>query len=235
MVRQKNIITIDGPSGTGKSSVAKAVAEQVGYRYLDTGAMYRAFTLAVMENGVTVDPPDENEIGKMIEEKCLALDPDGRVLLYGKMIDERIRSDEVTRNVSAVAALTPVRTYLVGLQRQFGERTDVVAEGRDLGSVVYPDAAYKFYLDASPEERARRRANQIANKQSATRTDADETNDSNTASEEKILADQERRDRIDSSRTCSPLVETEEMIRIDTTNISRQEVQALILKYIQDN
>jgi len=233
MVRQKNIITIDGPSGTGKSSVAKAVASRLGYRYLDTGAMYRALTLAAVEKGCSLHPPDVAEISRLVEQKCLTLDQEGKVHLFGKPVDARIRSDAVTGAVSNVAALEFVRSHLVHLQRCFAEHGNVVAEGRDLGSVVYPDAAFKFYLDASPEERARRRAKQVSGTADAEPGAVSKPDiRSGTVDEKTILADQERRDRIDSSRSCSPLIETNEMIRIDTTDMTEEEVKELIIDHV---
>ncbi|MFH2001647.1 MAG: (d)CMP kinase [Planctomycetota bacterium] len=228
MLRKKNIITIDGPSGTGKSSVAKTVALKLNYLYLDTGSMYRAVTLAALDNGYKLDPPDENGINSLLAQNCLTLDEDGRVLLFGKPVDHRIRSDAVTRAVSGVAALVQVRSHLVRLQRAFAEKENVVAEGRDLGSVVYPEAAFKFYLDASPEERARRRAKQVSRGLQAGSGESSQGMDENA-----VLADQNRRDHMDSSRNCSPLMETEDMIRIDTTDMTEQEVQDLIIQQVR--
>jgi len=222
MVRDKRIITIDGPSGTGKSTVAKALAFRLGFRYLDTGAMYRAVTLAALEEKLGLDPPDEEEVRALLTRLPLALDEHGAILLRGMRIEDRLREDRVTGAVSTVSALPAVRSHLVKMQRAFAAAGGIVAEGRDLGSVVFPDAAFKFFLDASPEERARRRAKQNLDQREGAST-----------SRAEVLADQARRDALDAQRAVSPLTVTDEMIRIDTTALEAQEVVDLMVKRIE--
>jgi cytidylate kinase len=222
MDRKKEIITIDGPSGVGKSTVAKALASRLGYRYLDTGAMYRAITLAALQAGLTLDPPDDEELVALLGNVTLALDEDGVMLLNGTRVDDRLRDEQVTGMVSAVSAVECVRSRMVELQRTFAGKGRFVAEGRDLGSVVFPRAAFKFFLDADPVERARRRAAQL-----------EETRGSRVP-EEAILKDQERRDRQDASRSLSPLKRSEDMIRIDTTHLSVEDVLEQMIRAIQD-
>lgn len=220
MVRDKRIITVDGPSGTGKSTVAKALALRLGFRHLDTGAMYRAVTFAALEERLDLGPPDARAVHAMLDRLDLTLDEAGGVLLNGERLEECLREDRVTNAVSAVSALPQVREHMVRMQRAFGAQGNLVAEGRDLGSVVFPDAAFKFYLDASAEERARRRTRQNVDRGEA-------------AKQVKVLADQARRDRLDSERKVSPLTVTDEMIRIDTTSISAEEVVDLMVKRIE--
>ena len=222
MDRKKEIITIDGPSGVGKSTVAKALASRLGYRYLDTGAMYRAITLAALQAGLTLDPPDVEGFVALMGNVTLALDEDGGMLLNGSRVDDRLRDDRVTGMVSTISAIECVRSRMVELQREFAGKGRFIAEGRDLGSVVFPRAAFKFFLDADPMERARRRATQL-----------EETRGSRVP-EKVILKDQERRDRQDTSRSLSPLKRSEDMIRIDTTHLSVEDVLEYMIRAIQD-
>ena len=214
MEKNKDIVTIDGPSGAGKSTVARALARRLGWRYLDTGAMYRAATAAALDAGIGLQPPDEEALDALLEAAGIALDGEGRVLLAGKPVeDRRLREERVNRAVSAVAALGRVRDRMRALQRAFaGRGGGLVAEGRDLGSVVFPEAAYKFYLDASPEERARRRALER-------RRNAGED-----VTPEQVLAEQAERDRRDAGRARAPLRMSEDMIRVDTTGLTVEEV-----------
>jgi cytidylate kinase len=178
--------------------------------------MYRAVTLAALEENPNLG---EREVKALLKRLDLALGENGEILLQGRCVDDRLREDLVTNAVSTVSALPAVRRYLVRMQRDFARKGALVAEGRDLGSIVFPDAAFKFYLDASPEERARRRARQHQDRGEA-------------ALQEKVLADQARRDRLDSERAVSPLTVTDEMIRIDTTSLSAEEVVNLMVNRI---
>jgi cytidylate kinase len=223
MVQKEDIITIDGPSGVGKSTLAKALATRLGYGYLDTGALYRAVTLAAIKNGLRLNPPDEKEIACLLDRIDLALDEKGRVLLDGERLELVLREDRVNTRVSLVSAVGRVRSYLVKLQRDFAARGPLVAEGRDLGSVVFPEARVKFYLEADPSERARRRARQ--NIQGSLDMEESEA-------EEHVLKDQERRDRLDAERTLSPLRLSKDMIKIDTTDLSVDEVLEKMLEFI---
>ena len=211
------IIALDGPAGAGKSTVAKAVARELGLFYLDTGAMYRAVTLAVLERGV--DPSASEACARVAHEVALDFDEAGCVRVDGRPGEPDIRSRTVTRNVSAVSAHADVRTAVVAVQRALAEaRGGLVAEGRDTTTVVFPDADHKFFLNASQEERARRRA-----RQEAAASDAYET----------ILADIARRDRLDSTRAHSPLVRSPEAIVIEADEMSADEVVAAILERIR--
>lgn len=222
--QKTDIVTIDGPSGVGKSTVAKAVALRLGFRYLDTGAMYRAVTLAALRASLGLDPPDENQIRDLLKHLRLSLDGEGRVLLDGERQDDLLREDRVTVAVSAVSSMKPVRSYLLKLQREFGRAGGIVAEGRDLGSVVFPEAAFKFYLDADPTERARRRTLQ----------NRDATAGS-SPSEDEVLLDQKRRDLMDSERSLSPLAVSKDMVVLDTTHMDQDEVIERILACIRSS
>ena len=207
------VIAIDGPAGAGKSTVARALAARLGLEYLDTGAMYRAVTLAAMRRGI--DTTDLEQVAKLAEDVSLEVGEHG-VLIDGFDATTEIRSREVTTAVSAVAANSGVRAELVRRQRRWaGERGGGVLEGRDIGSVVFPDAELKLYLTASPRVRAERRVAEAGG-------DVDE-----------IEAAIERRDRHDSSRSDSPLVEADGSIVVDTTGLSIAEVLARIEQLLE--
>ncbi|MHC4943613.1 MAG: (d)CMP kinase [Planctomycetota bacterium] len=225
MAQRTDIITIDGPSGVGKSTVARALADKLGYRYLDTGAMYRAVTYAALKQGLKFDPSvpvDEAKIAALLGEIRLELDEAGRVLLDGESVDPFIREKRVTSAVSAVSALKIVRAFMVKLQRRFGRSSCLVAEGRDLGSAVFPNADYKFYLDADPRARALRRTGQLQ-----------ESEEKRAVSLDEIEQAQASRDRSDSERDASPLKLADDMIRIDTTNLTQDEVVNCLLSRIR--
>jgi cytidylate kinase len=193
------LIAIDGPAGAGKSSVARAVAERLGFTYLDSGAMYRAVGLAAQRSGRSpVDVADRVDIA--------FADAGSRVLLDGEDVSQAIRAPEVGELASQAAALQPVRTAMVARQRELVSQGKWVAEGRDIGTVVAPDAEVKVFLDASAEQRARRRADQIGGDYDA------------------ILADQRIRDERDTTREHSPLVAADDATVIDTTGLSLDEV-----------
>ncbi|MEP7113328.1 MAG: (d)CMP kinase [Ilumatobacteraceae bacterium] len=202
------IIAIDGPAGAGKSTVARALATRLGLEYLDTGAMYRAITLAAMRRGL--DTADLDRVAELAAEVSLEVGENG-VLVDGFDATTDIRSHEVTTAVSAVAANSGVRSELVRRQRAWAnERGGGVLEGRDIGSVVFPDAQLKLYLTASPRVRAERRVAESG------------------GDVEEIEASIERRDHHDSSRSDSPLVEADGSIVVDTTGLSIDEVLARI-------
>lgn len=221
MKKKNRVVTIDGPSGSGKSSVARALARELGYRYLDTGAMYRAATLAVLRAGIELDPVDRDGIVRLLETLSLELDGEGRVLLNGERVDREIREGPVNRAVSIVAALAEVRGRMVALQRSFAGKGDVVVEGRDIGTVVFPRARHRFFLDADPAERARRRARQKAREGWG------------GGSEREVLSEQAERDRRDSERALSPLVQGPGVVAIDTTDLTLEEVVRTILERIE--
>jgi cytidylate kinase len=209
------VIAVDGPAGTGKSSVSRGLARALTARYLDTGAMYRIVTLAVLRAGL--DPDDSDAVAQAAGQVELGVgyDPDeDRSYLAGEDVSTEIRGDAVTRAVSAVSAVPAVRARLVELQRQLADGPDsVVVEGRDIGTVVLPDADVKIFLTASAEERARRR------------------NDQNIAAGlpddyDTVLADVQRRDHLDSTRAVSPLRAAEDAVVVDTSDMTEPEVIA---------
>lgn len=220
------IVAIDGPSGSGKSSVAREVARRCGLTYLDTGAMYRSVALACLDAGV--DPEDDDAAARVAHGARIEFLADGdaqRVLLDGRDVTSQIRTPEVELAVSPVSANPRVRETMVELQRVFGASGDVVAEGRDIGTVVFPAADVKVFLSASPEARARRRAVQRGGGNLATgdvvAVDAD--------AERAILADLVRRDAYDSSREASPLRPAADARHIDSSELSFEEVVAAII------
>lgn len=203
------IITIDGPSGAGKSTVAKLIADKLGFKYLDTGAMYRAVTLYMIEN--QVDIKNEEEVINALNKLNIGFDSNYRVYLDSQDITEDIRKEKVVKFVSEVSAISSVRRKMVDLQRDIAKEGNYILDGRDAGSVVFPNADYKFYLEASLEERAKRRYKEELSK---------EVNISFEAVKESI----KKRDKYDSNRKNSPLVVPENAIIIDTTNMTIDEV-----------
>ncbi|BBZ39387.1 (d)CMP kinase [Mycobacterium conspicuum] len=216
------VVAIDGPAGTGKSSVSKGLAQELGARYLDTGAMYRMVTLAVLRAGV--DPDDAEAVGRIASTVQMSVDynPKGdRYCLADEDVSAEIRGDAVTRAVSAVSSVPAVRTRLVELQRRMANGGgSVVVEGRDIGTVVLPDAPVKIFLTASAETRARRR------------------NDQNVAAGlpddyEGVLADVRRRDHLDSTRAVSPLRAADDAVVVDTSAMTEEAVIAHLLELVK--
>jgi cytidylate kinase len=209
------IVTIDGPSGTGKSTVSRAVASQVGLPHLDTGAFYRAATLAVIR--AAVDPDDDRAVAEVVGKAILDQD-DGEMFLEGGDVSTEIRGPDVTAIVSRVAANPEVRRILVSHQRQWVGRHGgrAVIEGRDIGSVVFPKATLKVFLDARPQVRAERRAV--------------ETGDDHAT----VLEDLGRRDRFDSTRTASPLTVPQGAVVVDTSDLSFDEVVTRVVDLVRD-
>lgn len=203
------IITIDGPSGAGKSTIAKLIADKLGFKYLDTGAMYRAVTLYMIEN--QVDIKNEEEVISALNKLNIGFDSNYRIYLDSQDITEDIRKEKVVKFVSEVSAISSVRRKMVDLQRDIAKEGNYILDGRDAGSVVFPNADYKFYLDASLEERAKRRYKEELSK---------EVDISFEAVKESI----KKRDKYDSNRKDSPLVVPENAIIIDTTNMTIDEV-----------
>lgn len=203
------IITIDGPSGAGKSTVAKLIADKLGFKYLDTGAMYRAVTLYMIEN--QVDIKNEEEVINALNKLNIGFDSNYRIYLDSQDITEDIRKEKVVKFVSEVSAISSVRQKMVDLQRDIAKEGNYILDGRDAGSVVFPNADYKFYLDASLEERAKRRYKEELSK---------EVDISFEAVKEGI----KKRDKYDCNRKDSPLVVPENAIIIDTTNMTIDEV-----------
>lgn len=214
MSDQQLVIAIDGPAGAGKSTVGRAVAERLGLGYLDTGAMYRGVTFGVLRRGL--DPSDDEVVARVADGIELSIDDDG-IRVDGVDAGIEIRGREVTAAVSAVAANSSVRTELVRRQREWvAERGGGVVEGRDIGSVVFPDAALKLYVTASPRVRAERRVAEIGG-------DVDEV-------ESSII----ERDRKDSSRADSPLVEANGSVLVDTSGLSIDAVVDTVLAMLND-
>jgi cytidylate kinase len=207
------IITIDGPAGTGKSTVARAVAEALGYDFLDTGAMYRALGLEALRRRANLE--DARELAFQARHAKIDFVWDERppgVLLNGERVGHLLRGSDATRAASYVAAVPAVREILVRQQQEIGrQRPDLVTEGRDQGSVVFPDAALKFYVDASPAERARRRVAQLRKR--------GEVVDYN-----EVLGEIVARDTRDSGRAVGPLVKPDDAVLIDTTELSEEQV-----------
>jgi cytidylate kinase len=224
MSEMQNIITIDGPAGVGKSSVSRKVAAATGFTYLDTGAMYRGVGLYFLQQGVGLD--DAAAIAEKLAELELKLLPaadeesDVGVLINGENVTDAIRTPEMAMVASKVSALPVVREILTHIQRGYGEKGNIVAEGRDTGTVVFPRAAYKFFLDATPEERAKRRVLQLQ----ARGVEADLT---------QTLAMLLERDKNDSERAVAPLKAAQDAVRIDTTEITVQQVVEEILRIIE--
>lgn len=208
----KQIVAIDGPSGSGKSTVAALLAKKLGYMHLDTGAMYRAVALAAVLDNLAYD--DAKGLDKLCEQIRLEMcrnDDVVSVYLNGRDVTEEIRSPEMSLGSSAVSAVPEVRSHMVRLQREIGSSGGIVAEGRDMGTVVFPDTPAKFYLDASPEERARRRWLQLKE------MGMDEA-------PEKVRREMDERDQNDTSREHSPLKKADDAINIDTTGMSIDQV-----------
>ena len=218
------ILAVDGPSGTGKSTTCRALAKRLDAKYIDTGAMYRVATLAVLRAGV--DPSDTEAVIEATRDLPLAVndDPDStEVLLDGENVAAEIRGREVTQNVSAVSAVPEVRENLVALQRRLAAQAHrAIVEGRDIGTVVLADAPVKAYLTASPELRARRRYNQ----------DRSAGREADFAT---VLADVIRRDELDSSRTTSPLRPAEDAHLIDTSEMTLDQVLETLINLVKES
>jgi cytidylate kinase len=222
---QPTTIAIDGPAASGKSTVAAVLAKQLGYLYFDTGVMYRAATWAALDRGIAIS--DESAVTRLTETLQIDVKPpsqdDGRqydVLCDGRDVTWGIRSPEVDANVSPVSVYPGVRAALTAQQRRIGLRGHVVMVGRDIGTVVLPEAQLKIYLDASAEERAQRRFREVQARSDQTQT------------YEEILANVKRRDAIDSGRATAPLKAAPDAIVLDSTGLSIAEVVAQVEELI---
>ncbi len=213
------IVAIDGPAGAGKSTVAKILAKRLGFLYIDTGAMYRALTLKALDNNV--DVRDEDKINRLALETRIDLrsNPDGSlsVILDGRDVSLEIRKPRITEYVSDVSKIKGVRQVLVKMQRELGEKGDCVLEGRDIGTVVFPRAQKKFFIDASSEVRVNRRFKELKGL-------------NQNVAESDVAKDLSNRDKIDSTREVSPLRKAEDAIYIDTTKLSIEGVVEKMLE-----
>ncbi|MCL5267080.1 MAG: (d)CMP kinase [Bacteroidetes bacterium] len=215
------LIAIDGPAGSGKSTTAKLVARRLGYVYVDTGAMYRAMTFKVLASGI--DPADESAAVKLATETRISLVDGGelKVILDGVDVTEAIRSEEVTKNVSLVSSYTAVRELMVEKQREIDSGKGCVVDGRDIGTVVFPNADLKIYMVADIAERARRRQEEL----SGTGVDLPV---------QQVVQELKERDFKDSTRETSPLRKADDAIEIDTTNLTIDEQVEIILNYARE-
>lgn len=216
-------VAIDGPASSGKSTISKLIAKKNHFLYLDTGAMYRVVTLAVLRNHISLEDLDAiNELVQNIEIRFTMKDGKQSVFMNGEDVTDEIRSVEVTKNVSAVSALKEVRTRLVHLQQEIAENHSIIMDGRDIGTVVLPQAEIKIFLVASVEERAKRRF--IENQEKGIEM-----------SYEELVEDIRRRDHIDSTRKESPLKKADDAIEIDTTTMTIDDVVKTVTALIQKN
>ncbi|WP_169977085.1 (d)CMP kinase [Tautonia rosea] len=208
----RRVVTIDGPAGSGKSTVARIVAERLGWRLLDTGAMYRSVALAALRAGI--DLADEEALGTLASRITVSLPP-GQVLLDDQDVTQAIRTVEVTRVTRFAAENPKVRQILAFWQRAFAAENDTITEGRDQGTVVFPDAPCKFFLTADPNERARRRHAEFLDR-------------GESISFDEVLCDQQRRDAEDTERTLAPLRPAEDATLIDTTGRTIEEIATIV-------
>lgn len=220
------VVAIDGPSGAGKSTIARRLAEELGYGFLDTGAMYRAVTWHFLARGVAPDGAGVDAgVGQRGMRDALAhadlLLEDGRVWLNGQDVTKHLRTREVESRVSAVSALSFVRERMAELQREVARRGPIVAEGRDMGSVVFPRARWKVYLDAAPKERARRRCDDFARQ-------------GREVSQQGVLEEILARDLHDSTRADAPLQRSPDALYVDSTDMTADGVIALLLEHVRN-
>ncbi len=214
-------IAIDGPGGAGKSSVAKAVAKKLGIIYVDTGALYRTVGLFADLNGV--DPSDESKVKKLLPDLNIEIsyENDTQVIyMNGKKITDEIRTPKMSMYASAVSALPSVRSFLLETQRSIAERQSVIMDGRDIGTVILPNAEVKIFITASPEERAKRRYNELIAK-------------GRNVKFEDVFAEMNQRDANDSGREIAPLVPAEDAIMFDNTGYEFDESVAHVLKIVE--
>ena len=202
------VIAIDGPAGAGKSTISKLIAKNLGINYIDTGAMYRAITYKCLKSGI-----DINDRQKVVD-LCSRTEVDfvdNSIYLDGVRLGEEIRTLEVSSKVSDVAKIPQVREFLLEKQREIGKRSDVILDGRDVGTHIFPDTKYKFFLNASAQERGRRRYQELVDK-------------GQTVVLEDIIEDIKKRDYIDSTREVAPLVKADDAIEVDSTSMTIDQV-----------
>ena len=210
-------IAIDGPSGAGKSTIAKAVAKKLGIDYIDTGAMYRAIGYKMREEGIEAD--DRRGLAHMLDNTEIDF-AHGDIILDGTVVNDKIRTPDISQRASVCSAIPEVREKLVQLQRAMGAKKSVIMDGRDIATNVLKDAQYKFFLTASPEERAERRYKELLEKGEEVTFD-------------EVLADIKKRDHNDMTRKLNPLRKADDALEVDTTGLSIEEVIDHILKEIK--
>ena len=212
------IVAMDGPAGAGKGTITKLVGEKLGLINIDTGAMFRCVTLNMLQEGIEIE--QENKIERLLDEIDIDMKESGEVFLNGEEVSQKIREDEVNKLVSPVSIVPIVRKKLIDLQRKMAKGKNIIMEGRDIGTVVFPNANVKIYLDASPEERAKRRVKQNQEK-------------GMISSYEEVLKNIMDRDERDSNREVAPLKQAEDAIYIDSTNLTIEEVVEKIVELIK--
>lgn len=216
----EKVITIDGPAGAGKSTVSKAVAAELKYLYLDTGALYRALAYKALKNKLDVNDPDAlSQLCGSTDVTLTNLNGKMTVFVDGENVDDKIRTEEVGLAASVMSAYPVVREKLLDLQREAGSRGGIVAEGRDMGTVVFPGATFKFFLDADIEERIRRRHDELVQKSKPARLDA-------------VSRDMKARDQQDSQRNIAPLAAAPDAVIIDSTSLNISEVVEIIVGHV---
>jgi len=227
MAEKKNIVTIDGPSGAGKSTISKLLAARLRYTYLDTGAMYRMVGLQVLRDGLDFEVQGAREkLALLLAALDMTLAPgeegkETRAFLNGEDVSDAIRTPEMAMVASRVSAQAEVRKKLTEMQRTIGNNGAIVAEGRDMGTVVFPDAMHKFFLDASPMERAKRRQKQLVE-------------NGRKIEYQELLAQIQKRDEDDSNRALAPLKPAEDAVVIDSSEMSIDEVVSFMLAAINE-
>jgi cytidylate kinase len=217
--QKRVVVAIDGPAGAGKSTIAKGLAVRLGFTYIDTGAMYRAVALWALRQGV--DAGDMHRMEQLAMAAEIELSP-GRISLNGEDVTEAIRTPEVSNGASKIGVIPGVRRAMVAKQREIGQKTSVVMEGRDIGTVVFPEAEVKIFLDANPEERVRRRFQEIRGKGEPV-----------PITETQLAVEMRERDLRDSTRSDAPLAQAPDAVYVDSTSLNIAEVEEAILKIVR--